>query len=196
MCWHAMAVKAIVLADQSWVKALKPEDAYDYITEVQLQHDSVQLISWSSMSKDHLALSVGTHASGWPRVIVGSDKAGNLICRNSRCCRMPGIKRKCSHCKHVCEWQKAIDRELGVLEDTGDDPARLNRLSALAAELEGFQLLNLAQSQCPSHTRYTNSCPVSVCKIQPEIAHPVMQARAEGKLGRLTVAGQAGQRLL
>ena len=148
-------MKAIVLADHNWVKALKPEDAYEYLTDVQLQHDSVLLISCNNMSKDQLALSVGTHASGWPRVIAGSRlpafKAGNLVCRSSSCCRMPGIKRKCCHCKHVCEWQKSIDQELTVLEDTGNDPTRLNSMSALAAELEGFQLLTHAQSQCPSY---------------------------------------------
>lgn len=142
LCWHARAVKAIVLADEDWARASKPEDAYDYITDVELQHDCVQLISWNGISKDHLALSVGTHASGWPRAIVGSDTAGNLVCRDSACCRMPDTKHKCCHCKCVCLWQKALDQELNMLEDTENDPARLNRLSALAAKLEGFQLLD------------------------------------------------------
>ena len=123
ICWHARAVKAIVLADEDWVKGLRPEDAYEYITDVQLQHDSVQLISWSSMSKDRLALSVGIHDSGWRRVIVVSDRAGNRVCRYNRYCRMPSIKHKCSHCKHVSEWQKAIDQEVNVLEETKDYPA-------------------------------------------------------------------------
>lgn len=157
---------------------------------------STTACSLSSMAKDRLALSVGIHDSGWRRVIVGSDRAGNLVCRDSRCCRMPGIKHKCSHCKHVSEWQKAIDQELNVLEETGDDDARLDRLSALAAELEGFHPLDRAQSQLPVHVRHTHTCPVSVNKIQPDIVHLVMKGRAEGKLGRLTVSCSAVQMMV
>ena len=51
---------------------------------------------------------------------------------------MPGIKRKCQHCQKVYECQQAIDTDLGMLEETGDDPGRLDRLSALAAKLEGY----------------------------------------------------------
>ena len=139
-------MKEIALADKDWVESLTPEKAYDYITDVQLQHDSVNLISWGSTCKSQLVLSVGTHESGWPRVIVGAEKHGNLVCRNRKCCTMPGIKRKCRHCKKVCEWQKAVDTEVDGLEATGDDAARLDRLSVLAAELEGYQLLSVAQT--------------------------------------------------
>lgn len=184
MCWHARAVRSIVHAEQDWVKAVNPEDAYDYHMDVELQHDSVQLVSLSSMSKDSLALSMSRNASGWPRVTVGSDRVGNLVCRSNRWHSIPGFKHKQMHrhCKHMCEWQKAIDQELNVLKDTGNDPAWLGRLSALAAELEGFQLLDFAQGQCPPHIRHPHSCPVSVSKIQPHIIHPVMQGRAQGRL--------------
>ena len=187
LCWHARAVKEIALADKDWVESLTLEKAYDYITDVQLQHDNVNLISWGSTFKSQLVLSVGAHASGWPRVIVGADRYGNLVCRNRKCCTMPGIKRKCCHCKKVCEWQKAVDTELDGLEATGDDAARLDRLSALAAELEGYQLLSAAQTQFPAHAAGACHCPVSASKIQPDIVHPVMQGRAQGKLGILPV---------
>ncbi|DBA88470.1 TPA: hypothetical protein ACH3X2_004955 [Trebouxia sp. C0005] len=38
-------------------------------------------------------------------------------------------------------YKKAIDHDLDMLETTGEDPARLDTLSALAAEMEGYQLL-------------------------------------------------------
>ena len=42
LCWHARAVKEIALADKDWVESLTLEKAYDYITDVQLQHDICQ----------------------------------------------------------------------------------------------------------------------------------------------------------
>ena len=139
-------MKELALADRDWAEALKRENAYDYIADVQLQHDSASLINSDSTCKHHLAMSVSTHESGWPRVIVGADKAGKLICRSHKCCSMPGIKRRCCHCKKVCEWQKTVDAEVSMLEATGDDTARQGRLTILAAGLKGYQLLSTAQS--------------------------------------------------
>jgi len=185
ICWHARAVKDIVLSDQSHMQSLKPEDAYDYISDVELQHDQVCHISGGCLCKSDLVLSVSAHKSGWPRVIVGSDRAGSLVCRHDKCCNMPGLKRKCRHCKTVSEWLKAVDHDLDMLETTGEDPARLDRLSALAAEMEGYQVLSDNQSLSQGQDTDINNCPVSMSRIQPDIAHPVMQARVNGQLGNL-----------
>ncbi len=145
-CWHARAVKDIVLSEQSHVQSLKPEDAYDCISDVDLQHDLVWHISKGCSCKSDLVLSVSAHKSGWPRVIVGSDKAGCLVCRHDECCSVPGLRRTCRHCKTVSKWLKAVDHDLNMLEQTGEDPARLDRLSALAAEMKGYQLLRDKQA--------------------------------------------------
>jgi len=187
LCWHARAVKDIVLSDQSHMHSLKPEDAYEYISDVELQHDQVRHISGGCSCKSDLVLSVSAHESGWPRVIVGSDRAGNLVCRHVKCCSMPGLKRKCRHCTTVCTWLKAIDHDLDMLETIGEDPARLDRLSALAAEMEGYQLLKDNQSLSQGQDTDISTCPVSMSRIQPDIAHPVMQARVKGQLGDLHV---------
>ncbi len=169
------------------MQSLKPEDAYEYISDVELQHDQVCHISGGCSCKSDLVLSVSAHESGWPRVIVGSDRAGKLVCRHVKCCSMPGLKRKCRHCKTVCTWLKAIDHDLDMLETTGEDPARLDRLSALAAEMEGYQLLKDNQSLSQGQDTDISTCPVSMSRIQPDIAHPVMQARVKGQLGNLHV---------
>ena len=161
------------------MQSLKPEDAYEYISDVELQHDQVCHISGGCSCKSDLVLSVSAHESGWPRVI-GSDRAGNLVCRHVKCCSMPGLKRKCRHCKTVCTWLKAIDHDLDMLETTGEDPA-------LAAEMEGYQLLKDNQSLSQGQDTDISTCPVSMSRIQPDIAHPVMQARVKGQLGNLHV---------
>ncbi len=78
----------MVLSDQSHMQSLKPEDAHDCysISDVKLQHDQFWRISKGCSCKGGLVLSVSAHKSGWPRVIVGSDKAGSLVCRHDKCC--------------------------------------------------------------------------------------------------------------
>jgi len=76
-----------------------------------------------------------------------------------------------------------------MLETTGEDPARLDRLSALAAEMEGYQLLKDNQSLSQGQDTDISTCPVSMSRIQPDIAHAVMQARVKGQLGNLHVFG-------
>ena len=72
-----------------------------------------------------------------------------------------------------------------MLETTGEDPARLDRLSTLAAEMEGYQLLSDNQSLSQGQDTDINNCPVSMSRIQPDITHLVMQARVKGQLGNL-----------
>ncbi|DBA85908.1 TPA: hypothetical protein ACH3X1_005452 [Trebouxia sp. C0004] len=83
--------------------------------------------------------------NGHPRRgrVEGSPEPGSDTFEWSavKCCSMPGLKRKCRHCKTVCTWLKAIDHDLDMLQTTGEDAVRLDRLSALAAEMEGYQLL-------------------------------------------------------
>ncbi len=128
------------------MQSLKPEDAYDCISDVKLKHDQVWHISKGCSCKRDLVLSVSAHRSGWPRVTVGSDKAGSLVYRHDKCCNVSGLRRKCRHCRTVSQWLKAIDHDLNMLEVSGEDPARLDRLSALAAEMKGYQLLKDKQS--------------------------------------------------
>ena len=49
-----------------------------------------------------------------------------------------------------------------MLEGTGDDPGRLDRLSALAAQIQGYQLLQCAESCMPPTPVAEDafSCPV------------------------------------
>ncbi|DBA88033.1 TPA: hypothetical protein ACH3X1_005014 [Trebouxia sp. C0004] len=145
------------------MQSLKPQDAYEYISDVELQHDQVRHISGGCSCKSDLVLSVSAHESGWPHVIVGSDRAGSLVCKHVNCCSMPGLKRKCRHCKTVCTWLKTIDHDLDMLETSGEDPARLDRLSALAAEMEGYQLLK--DNQSLSQGAAMDICPIRVTKI-------------------------------
>ncbi|DBA72298.1 TPA: hypothetical protein ACH3X2_010543 [Trebouxia sp. C0005] len=67
------------LADK---KSLKPEDAYEYINDVELHHDQVRHTSGGCACKSDLVLSVSAHRSGLPHVIVGSDRAGSSVCRH------------------------------------------------------------------------------------------------------------------
>lgn len=158
-CWHARAVKDVVLSEQSHVQSLKPEDAYDCISDVELQHDQIWHISKRCSRKSDLVLSVSVHKSGWPRVI-GSDRAGSLVCRHDKCCNVPGLRRKCRHCKTVSKWLQDIDHSLHMFGITGEDPARLDRLSALAAEMKGYQLLSDKQPLSPGQVADISNCTV------------------------------------
>jgi len=60
----------------------------------------------------------------------------------------------------VSKWLKAIDHDLEMLEATGEDPARLERLSALAAEMKGHQLLSDKQSPSQGQDADISNCPV------------------------------------
>ncbi|DBA90078.1 TPA: hypothetical protein ACH3X2_004282 [Trebouxia sp. C0005] len=81
---------------------------------------------------------------------------------------MPGLKCKCRHCKTVSVWPKAIDHELDMLETTGEDPACLDTLSALAAEMEEYQLLKDNQSLSQGQDTDISTCPVSMSRTATE----------------------------
>ena len=132
----------------------------------------------SCKSSAELVLSV-SDKSGWPRVIVGSDRAGSSVCRHDKCCSMPGLKRKGHRCKKVAEWLKA--------GTTGEHAARRDRLSALAAEMEEYRLLSDRQSSAQGQDADISNFPVSASKIQLHDAHHVMQAHVNGQLGKFQV---------
>ena len=140
MCWHAAAVKHFTLADEQWAASICADHVYEHIDEVKLRHDAVTLISGNSLCRADLVLSVCTSDSGWPRTVVGADSSGSLLCRNPACCSRPGLKYKCQHCKAVDQWLSGIEAEVSMLEQTADNPERLEVLSALAAETKGLSL--------------------------------------------------------
>lgn len=180
MCWHARAVKHLASANEEWVASLSADCMYEHIDEDVLDHDAVSLISCNAGCKRDLVLSVCCNDKSWPRAVLGADHSGALFCRNPSCCTKPGIKYRCQHCKAVDAWISDIDFELDLLEQSANDPQCTSLLSALAAELEG---ISLRQHSTTQPRTMSQTCPISVDKIDPDVRHPVMQACAEGTLG-------------
>lgn len=141
MCCHAAAVKQFVRADET--AELHAGHMYEHIDDVFLEHDTVTLINGSTERPTDVVLSVCPDGKGWPRVTVGADNSGYLLCQSPVCCSKAGIKYKCKHCKAVAQWLSDIERSIEQLEQTADSPDRLDMLSALAAQVEGLSLRQL-----------------------------------------------------
>ncbi|KAA6421316.1 MAG: hypothetical protein FRX49_08802 [Trebouxia sp. A1-2] len=81
----------------------------------------------------------------------------------------------------------------------GEDPARLDRLSALAAEMEGYQLLKDNQSLSQGQDTNISTCPVSMsrtaterhlCGFRKEAADPRSKMRLDMMMMEMTTAEQ------
>ena len=185
MCWHAAAVKQFVQADET--AELHAGDMYEFIDEVVLQHDTVILINGSTERLTDVVLSVCPDSKGWPRVTVGADHSGCLLCRSPVCANKAGLKYKCKHCKAVSQWLLDIEGSIEQLEQTADSLDRLDMFSALAAQVEGLSLRQLdsgaSHDNNSTRTAAAQACPVTISRIDPDAKQSVMQARACGKLG-------------
>lgn len=158
-CWHAQAVLELagthhcLCHDHKDISFSADHTAavYDSIAEVQLQHDCVHAVRIDSSCWADTALSVCSKpcnstnnqtcvGHGAARTIVGASSSGVLTCRNVQCCRQPGLRVKCQHCKAVAAWMQTIRVSIHAQEDEGHALEDLDSLVALAAGFEGLLL--------------------------------------------------------
>ena len=124
---------------------------------------------------------------GRARSIVGAASNGALTCRDPRCCKQPGLRLKCQHCKAVAGWMQMIKHAIDTHAEAGDPSEELEKLTALAAACEGLKL-NAEISQTHPHISAAarSHLPISQSRIDPDSQHPVMRQRSQHSYGMHT----------
>ena len=115
-------------------------------------------------------------------MIVGAASSGVLTCQDAHCCRQPGLRLRCRHCKAVAEFMQTIKDDTATREESENLSEELDTLTALAAGFEGLLLSADAEQVQPGAVSSAKSL-LPQSRIDPDSRHHVMRTCSQHGYG-------------